>query len=390
MRRFWIILRKEVYDNLRDKRSVFFAFLYGPVLLPLLMVGPIALGVKKHTIDFDKPKTVYVHGIERAPNLMQFLREENLESMPAPKNFQEQMSVGDIDLVIEVPEKYKGQLRAGDVATLVVYFDSSSDESQKLFRQVQAIVSKYGNQLAAYRMQVRGIDSSLLKPIHLAEEDLSAGAESEKFVARILPFIVILSLTMGGFYLAVDTTAGERERHSLEPLLSLSVSRFELVLGKYFAVFSFVWMSGLLSVTCTYVLFNLIKVDALAEILDVNIHAFVTVFLICIPLIFFFTSGMLTIATFARDTKEAQTHLGLAMMLPMAPFFVLQFMDVTSFDALLWVPILSQFVLIEKSLTGQGLPLQEVVLSFAGSVVLAILLLLLTLRLYQKDSILRN
>ena len=390
MNRVLAVFRKEVLDNFRDKRTLFFAFLYGPLLLPLLMVGPIAIGISKHSIDFDKSLTVYITNMDRAPNLMQFLREENLVPTSIGDSFKTDITAGEAATVLDIPESYGKKIRTGETVTLNLYFDSENDESHKAMRQLQAVLHKYGQQLAALRMHARGIDNRLITPIRVMDEDLNKGDEREKLIARLLPFILVFSLTMGGFYLAIDSTAGERERFSLEPLLSLSISRFELVFGKFLAISLFVFCSGLLAVTATFCLFTFLPVEELRQLVDVSVVAFGKIFLLCLPLVFFFASAMLALASLAKNTKEAQTHLSLAMMLPMAPFFVIQFMNIKTVSILFWVPVMSQFLLVEKLFvsSGVGVNLVDVFASAAGTLGAALLTFMVSVRQYSNEKIL--
>ncbi len=390
MKQFIAIFRKEVLDNIRDRRSLFFALLYGPLLLPALIIGPIALGVKKHSINFEQSQTIHMEAPERAPNLVQYLREENIRVAPVDEDLKSGLEEGHFSMVLSLAEDYETRLRQGQTATMLLHYNGADDESTKLYRKVHSILSRYGQQLTAQRMQIRGMDTAFLKPFHLIEENVATGNDAEKMLARMLPFIVILSLTMGGFYLAVDTTAGERERHSLEPLLSLSVSRQVLVAAKFCAVMLFVGLSGFLSILSAFILFQCLPVKELSALIQPDPWRFFLVFLVSLPLVVFFTSAMMLIATYAKNTKEAQTHLGMAMMLPMAPFFIIQFANVKTSTVLMAVPVMSQYLSIEKVLTGEAQALAAVVASVAGTLFCALCCYLITVLLYRKEDILNS
>lgn len=389
IKQIFIVFRKEVLDNFRDKRSVFFALLYGPVLLPMLMIGPMAMGVKKYSVDIDQPVVVHMSESEMAPNLVQFLLEQNIQVNNAGADFQSKVLSQELDLVIELSPDYVDSISQARFTSIRLYYNKRSDQSEKAFRQVSRALELFNRSLASSRLALRGLDYSFVKPIQIIGEDLGELDQGMKAISLMVPFILVLSLTMGGFYLAVDNTAGERERHSLEPLLSLSVSRFYLALGKLSCLMSFVTISALLATTNTYLLFKFIPVEALRLLLDVQLRTFVIIFLICLPLVPFFTSAMMLIAAFARDTKEAQTHLGLSMMLPMAPFFIMQFADVEQNSNLFMVPVLSQFMLIERVIAGDEILSMQLVHSVVSVGLCALLFFYLIVNLYKKESILK-
>jgi len=388
VRRNWAIYKKEIVDNFRDKRSLFFALLYGPILLPLLVIGPLASGIKKNTVNVDELHHIYMVSPDRAPNLVQFLLEKNIAVKPTAERYKSKILSQELNLVLELSPKYDEALRNGQSAVVYLYYSRKNNDAQKIRHLVDATLRQYNQSLAASRLSLRGLDSDFVHPVHVVSEDLADVDSGMKLISTIVPFVIVLALTMGGFYLAVDSTAGERERHSLEPLLSLSVSRLALVLGKYFSLVTFVSASGLLTVFSLFLLFKFMPGSELQALFDTELAVFIGIFLLCLPLAPFFSSSMMLIATFARDVKEAQTHLGIAMMVPMAPFFILQFANLNNMDGLFFIPVLSQFMLIEKIVAGEDLGLLLVVRSVVATLALAAILLLLTIRLYKRESML--
>jgi len=356
VRRIWAIYKKEIVDNFRDKRSLFFALLYGPILLPLLVIGPLASGIKKNTVNVDELHHIYMVSPDRAPNLVQFLLEKNIAVKPTAERYKSKILSQELNLVLELSPKYDEALRNGQSAVVYLYYSRKNNDAQKIRHLVDATLRQYNQSLAASRLSLRGLDSDFVHPVHVVSEDLADVDSGMKLISTIVPFVIVLALTMGGFYLAVDSTAGERERHSLEPLLSLSVSRLALVLGKYFSLVTFVSASGLLTVFSLFLLFKFMPGSELQALFDTE--------------------------------KEAQTHLGIAMMVPMAPFFILQFANLNNMDGLFFIPVLSQFMLIEKIVAGEDLGLLLVVRSVVATLALAAILLLLTIRLYKRESML--
>ncbi len=383
-----VIVLKEIRDNLRDRRSLFFALLYGPVLLPLLLIGPLLLNAGQLGADRSQVREVPTLGATRAENLTQFLRRNNLDVVEPPADAKEALHRGEMTLLLEIPESYPEDFRAGRPAHLIIHYNSADDDSLLLRRQLQNVLTGYDAQLRHLRLLARGLDPQRFEPLEIDQRDVSNEPQGLQFIAHMIPFLLLFSMMMGGFYLAVDTTAGERERNSLEPLLSLPLPRHTVVLGKYLAILCFVLLSLLLPLLSSFGLFRLLPDDMLDGVLEMGTVTFFVALVSSLPLAFLLTAFLLAIAAFARNSREAQTHLSLAMLLPMLPFFGLQFLDIQRDNMTMLLPMLSQFQIMELAVTGRDVPLVWLALSTAGTLTVAALLLGLALRLYSRERIL--
>ncbi|WP_347329509.1 ABC transporter permease [Marinimicrobium locisalis] len=389
MRAFWIIVLKEIRDNLRDRRSMFFTLMYGPLLLPALMIGPLVFNVNKHTVNFEQPLGVLVSGAERAPNLMRFLSEHNIDVEKARENYQSTLREGTHKLVLEVPSNYGEAFQAGEPASLILHYNSSEEGADRERRRLRRVLDGYNEQMRRLRFLARGMDPQVFQPLQISEHDLSREVGGEVMVGLLIPFLLLFSMMMGGFYLAVDSTAGERERLSLEPLLVLPVSRVQLVLGKFTAVLGFVLISLLAPLLTAFFLFNLLDESGFSSQYDFSAMTFVIAGGLHLPVAFFLTAFLVMIAAFARSTKEAQTQLGLAMMVPMIPFFALQFMDVPKDSLTMAMPLLGQYQLMGSIVQGQDVAWSQAGLSMVSTSVVAALFLLLTIHRYRQESLLQ-
>lgn len=389
MRSFWVILLKEIRDNLRDRRSMFFTLLYGPLLLPALMIGPLVFNVNKFSVDTEQPLSVAVVGRERAPSLMAFLAEHNINTEATEEDFIEPLRRGELPLVLEIPEDYEPALRNARPAPVVIHYHSGDDDATQQRRRLRAVLDGYDARLRSLRFLARGMDEQVFDPLHISERDVSTQVPGEAFMGLILPFMLLFSMMMGGFYLAVDTTAGERERLSLEPLLALPVPRWQLVLGKYVAILAFVLMSLILPLISGFVLFGLLDDGVFTSRYDFSASTFVAAAFLHLPVALLMTAFLFVIAAFARSTKEAQTQLGIAMLVPMLPFFLLQFLNIPEQSFTMAIPLLGQYQLMTQLVNGQSMVPMHWVLSSVSCVVLAVLLMSLAVRRYRHESILQ-
>tara|TARA_R100000093_G_C1928685_1_gene68015 strand:- start:280 stop:1152 length:873 start_codon:yes stop_codon:yes gene_type:complete len=290
---------------------------------------------------------------------------------------------------MEIPEDYEPALRNARPAPVVIHYHSGGDDATQQRRRLRAVLDGYDSRLRSLRFLARGMDEQVFDPLHISERDVSTQVPGEAFMGLILPFMLLFSMMMGGFYLAVDTTAGERERLSLEPLLALPVPRWQLVLGKYVAILAFVLMSLILPLISGFVLFGLLDDGVFTSRYDFSASTFVAAAFLHLPVALLMTAFLFVIAAFARSTKEAQTQLGIAMLVPMLPFFLLQFLNIPEQSLTMAIPLLGQYQLMTQLVNGQSIVPVHWVLSSASCVALAVLLMSMAVRRYRHESILQ-
>ena len=384
-----IVAIKEIVDNLRDRQTVFYALLFGPVLLPLLLGGSLAASFSQLSIDFEEVTTLPVAGAERAPNLVAFLAGRNVDATAAPEDIARAVADGDAEVVLEIDEGFGEDLRAARAATVRLHLNEGDKGSVRAARRVEALLGLWERTNDALRLQHRGLDPTVFDSLRIVHEDVSEDGATGQLLASLLPFLLIVSMVMGGFYLAIDTTAGERERGSLEPLLALPLERAELVLGKFAATVAFSALSAALSALSVWTLFRLFPADLLGDRVRFDAPTVLAALALASPLVPFVAALLVAVAAWTRSVKEAQTFLGVLMLLPMGPFFVLQFVNVGAPLGLMPWPMLSQYLLLERASLGEPVALAEVALSAAGTLLGAALLLALAVALYRRERILR-
>lgn len=388
MKKLLTVVKKEIIDNLRDKRSLFFSILYGPVLLPLMFMGPMLFSFDKYNIDFDEAKEIHVAQADNAPNLIEYLRQHNLDAISAPDDFKEKIQAENILSVLEVSAAYAEDFRGGNAAHVMLYFNHDNSESEKEYRQVKSVLENYSREIAALRLRARGLDGNLHEALKIVDKNLAKDEAGQKNISYLIPFLLLFSMMMGGFYLAVDTTAGERERGSLEPLLSLALSRSTLVVGKYFAIWFFVFLSCVLPCITSLALFQLPMVKEIGFFVNFTALNFSKTLMIMVPLTFLLSGFLMAVSSFAKNTKEAQTHLGIAMMIPMLPFFAMQFLNVKASSVVFFTPLISQFKLVEFVFSGHALGSGPILLSIAGTLGFGCVCVLVVFMRYRQERLL--
>ena len=388
MSAIWIIICKEVRDNLRDRRSLFFALLFGPLLMPSLMLGPLVFHADKQAQFYESGREIHVVGSDNAPNLIRHLKSRNLDATEIGDDYQEQIKKGDAKLVLEISSNYGEKLLAGYPAKVTIHYKKEDQDSMSVYWQVRGELDSYGRMLASQRMIVRGFDETLLRPIDITENDLSEDVFGAGMVASLIMYLVFFSTMMGGFYLAVDTTAGERERLSLEPLLSLPVTRTQVAVGKYLAILGFCFVSFLLPIASVAIWLSFMPESFFGDGGPPVLVSFVKLALVSFPVCFLMTGILMAVASYSKTIKEAQTQMGIAMILPMAPFFAVQFLNIKTGTLINAVPILSQYILAGKIIADSTYPFSAMLPGALSCFVLGALFIGAAVYLYRQDKIL--
>jgi sodium transport system permease protein len=384
MRELKAVVRKELRDALRDRRSLLSALLY-PLLGPLLIVVMFSYIADTHTQE--RPLKLAVIGQDNAPTLIRYLEGQGVEIEDPPADPLAAVRDGELDVVLEIPADFGEEFRAARPAAVRLILDDSSNASQTSIKRTKRLLVGYGQQVGGLRLLARGVDPSLTNAIAIEEVDLATPQKEAANLLGMLPMFVLLAGFIGGMYVATDATAGERERGSHEPLLCNPVSRRALVVGKWLAATAFAAVSIVLTLVLTLVALTFVDLDALGIVVDLGPVEISGVLAATIPIALFAAAAQLLIATFARSFKEAQTYLSLMMLVPMIPGVVMSIKPIHSALWMMPIPLLGQQVLLMDVLRGEPTSVLDFVLTGLSAVVLAVICLLINARLFEREKI---
>jgi sodium transport system permease protein len=386
--RIGIVFGKEVLDNLRDRRTLGSAVL-GALLGPLLILMIIIiLGQVFFKEGSQKPLILPVAGAEHAPNLIQFLQQQKATIVPAPADPQTAVRNGDVELVLVIPPDYAEDFAAGQPATVQIVEDSSRQSASVSVSRARSLLGAYGRQIAALRLVARGLSPVVIQPLTIQSVDTATPQSQVLIFLNALPYFLMFALFSGGAGVIIDSTAGERERGSLEPLLINPAARREIVLGKLLAALPFASAVLLLTLGAYAVIFNLVPLeDFIGFRLSIDPLALAGIFLVCLPMIVLASALQMIIATFARNFKEAQTYVGFLPLLPALPGLGLAFIPVKPDLWTMLIPTFGQQILINQLMRAEPVSGANLLISAAVTLVLAAVLILLSIRLYEREQI---
>lgn len=378
---------KEVRENLRDKRTVLNALITGPLLGPILFGMIFSFTLQRQLAEAEKPLPVPVVGAQYAPNLLHALEAQGLVVKPAPRDAAAAVRTHAAKVVLVIPPGFDAAWRKGQPAGVELYYDSARQDSGTPVHRLKKMLQTYAATLAAQRLLVRGISPVLMRPVVAEDRDLATPQSRSALMFSILPYFFVLTVFLGGMYLAIDTTAGERERQSLEPLLANPVGRGTLLAGKLAATVSFALVSLLLATVAFGVVGRFLPVEKLDIVLDLGPRFAAFVLLLMLPLAVLLATLQTLVSAYAKSYREAQTYLSILMLLPVIPSLLLAVLPVQAKPWMYAVPLLGQQLGIMDLVRGEAIGALQLAAVLAGTSLAAVLAFALTRWLYASERL---
>jgi sodium transport system permease protein len=382
---------KEVKDNFRDRRTLMTALLMGPLFGPILFAFVINLSLKQSMSNEEEALNLPVIGQENAPNLIAYLQSSNIkiEDGPATRAAAiEAVTSGQHDVVLVIPESFAEDLAELVPATIEVITDQSNTQAERETRRARRALQGYNQELAVMRLALRGVSPQIMRPLNIDEVDVSTPSGRSAMLLGMLSYFFIFALLTGGMNLAIDATAGERERGSLEPLLCLPVKRDHLIFGKILAACLFMSLSLILSLTSFYFVLEFVPLEELGMTPNFGIDVVLTGWLLLVPFALVGASLMTLVASFTKSFKEAQTWVSVVLLAPTMPILIVSILMVRPSTALMFIPSLSQHLLLVGLIKNEPLNGLHVAVSVLGTLLIGAILTWICARLYRREGLL--
>jgi sodium transport system permease protein len=347
------VYRKEITDALRDRRTLLMVLISSVLIGPLVLIAISAL-VATFEAQAER-REVFVAGLANGPTLKNFLERQTYIVREAPGDYEQQLrSAQFADPVVVVPRDFEAALLRGDAPVLEIVSDGANQRSQAGAGRIQRLLSAFNHERRLLTLALRGVAAELLEPTQLEERDLASTQTRATQITGMLPFFVLMAVLYGALNAALDTTAGERERGSLEPLLMNPTARWALVLGKWGAVASVGMLIAVLSCLSFLPGQWLLRSDTLAALFQYGWREAALFVLVLLPFAAALSAVLMAVAIRCRTFKEAQASSTLVILLvslmPLANLFNLG----GEAPWHLWVPALAQNTLMTRVLKGEG------------------------------------
>jgi sodium transport system permease protein len=369
-----IVFAKEMIDALRDRRTL------AVVLLSSVLMGPLVLIALSNLIatfeEHAEKREVFVAGIEHAPALKNYLERQTYVVKPAPAGYEVQLRSAKLgDPVVVVPPGFEADMLRGDAPALELVSDSANKQAESGAGRIQRLLAGYNRERAMLSLAYRGVSAELLEPLRVQERDLASTQTRATQLTGMLPFFVMLAVLYGALHAALDTTAGERERGSLEPLLMNPNERLALVLGKWGAVASVAMLIAVLSCFSFIPAQRLLQSDTLQALFQFGLREALRFLVLLLPFAAALSALLMAVAIRCKSFKEAQANSSVVILL----VSLLPLVNVFNLGGEarwhLWVPALAQNTLMTRVLKGEGFDAQQLLVPLGVCVLLSVLCL---------------
>jgi len=382
----WVVFRKELLDALRDRRTLLM------VLLSSVAIGPLVLVVISTLIaSFEKraeAREVVVQGIAQAPTLRNYLERQTYTISAAPADFEKQLRDSKLgDPVVVVPADFEALLARGETPVVELFTSAANQRAQGSVRRIQRLLQGFNQERAMLQLAVRGVSPAMLEAVQIEERDLANPATRAAQLATMVPFFVLMAVLYGALNAALDTTAGERERGSLEPLLMNPATRASLVVGKWGAVASVSMLIAVLSCFSFLPAQWLLRSETLAAMFQFGLPEVAGFLALLLPLAGALSALLMAIAIRCKSFKEAQANATVVLLLvSLLPMLTL-FNQEGERPWHLWVPAMAQSTLMGRVLKGEPIGAMDLLVPALACVLLTGLCLVYLARQFAKAAV---
>ena len=388
----WLtVFKKELLDYARDRRTLLTSLLVGPLFGPILFGVVLNISIERQISSAGEVTEVPVIGAEHAPNLVRYLKSRKIDAVDGPADLdaaKAAVSDGTHDVVLIVPDTFGERLMAGQPARLELVSDLANSDGERETRRLRRALAAYNGELAAVRLVARGLSPLVMQPITIDEVDVSTPSGRSALILGMLSYFFVFALLMGGMNLAIDSTAGERERGSLEPLVSLPVRRETLMLGKIGAICIYMMIALTLSLVAFAIAIRFLPLEQLGLTPNFGIETIGLALVLFLPFSLLGAAAMTLVASFTKSYKEAQSWVSLLLFAPTLPILVVSILTLRPRLEFMFIPSLSQHLLLVDQIKNEPLEPQYFAISFASTLIMGILLTIVAARLYRREGLL--
>ncbi len=363
------VYSKEIIDTLRDKRTMLVVLVTGVLMGPLILIALSSLiaSLESHA----ERREVYVSGLAHGPSLKNYLERQTWNVLEAPADFEARLRESKLgDPVVVVPANFESALLAGEAPVLELIGDSANRQSASALPRVLQLLHGYSRERAVLSLAVRGVSGAVLEPMQVQERDLASTQTRAVQITGMLPFFVMMAVLYGALTAAMDTTAGERERGSLEPLVMNPAHAVALVLGKWGAVSSVGMLVALLNCVSFLPAQWLLRSDTLQAMFQFGTREVTMFLLLLLPFAAALSAVLMAVSIGCKSVKEAQASSTFVILgISLLPLMTLLNQSGEA-PWHLWVPALAQNTLMMRVLKGEDLTMFQFGLPFMVCVAL--------------------
>lgn len=393
-----IVLRKEVKDLLRDRRTIISSILLPMILIPVINIV-MGGGIQKFEKDMNENVMVALSRSSNSPEARELVQERILSKNPNivlvdAEDPVKALENNEIRCIIEIENSYAEKLEDGQPIQITLQYDESKTKSQAAADIVSRAIDRFSEEVVEERIAALGLDPDFLLPVQVERKNLAPNDMGNNMMLQMmLPFMISILVAVGGIPAATDLVAGEKERNTFEPLLTTMPDRGSLLLGKYLAVtlFSMVSLVAILVGLSIGYIINpnslTIGIDTQLQGISLDPLAVVLALLITVALGMTFSGIQIALSTIAKSYKEAQTYLSFLMLAAMVPGYATMFMQASDLSPVMFVMPVMNTVAAFKMILGGSINYFNLVLALVTSIIFVILTLMFAASLFKKEKV---
>lgn len=371
--KFMVVFIKEFRETLRDRRSLVLLALF-TLMYPLMLGYMLNKQIERATQPEREGMELAVIGAAQAPNLMAQLKQKNVTVQPVDAMDEE--AIGEllksrkVVAVLRIDDKFTENYQAMRPAQVELWFDSAIDHGPRV-RDVEAALNAYSMDIASARLLAHGVSPVTISPVKVQRYDTGGTAGRSGVIGAMIGFLFFPAF---GCCLsaAVDSTAGERERRSMEVLMAQPVRTWELIGGKWLAAGILSVIAITLELALAHGILSWLPLEEVGTSWRVTSTDLALICLASVPLSLLAAAVHIAMAMNAKSFKEAQTTASVVMLVPMIPGVVVSMMELKTAAWMYTVPMLSNQTLLGEVAKGQDVGAMPYLLTFVSSMLPAL------------------
>jgi len=386
-----IVAKKEFRDGVRDKRALLSAFFF-PLSAPLFIYFLLNAVIEMSQVD--ETVSVPIYGADAAPGLIAYLTEAGIEvDHRDPQTLGEvksQVANQTLDFALMIPEDFQDTMASYRPPDLLIVSDSSRNDIAAQVGQLRRVLNQYNQELISLRLIARGVSPKVTIGARPISIDVASDQKRTASVLNFIPIYVLMAAFVAGLGIAIDGTAGERERKSLEPLLINPIRPIDIIFGKWFASGTFALLGMLATLVLCVVAMFALPIEEIGLSFEISTKQALALLMVSLPVPYIAASLQILLGLFAKSFKDAQSYIGILVILPMVPVIIRQFMPFVTEPWMAGIPIFAQSVLMMDVLAGSGYSFLSLGVALISGFVASALLCLVAARLLTTERMIQS
>lgn len=395
----WIVFKKEVKDMIRDRKTIMTSILVPMILIPLLntLVGGSVENLQK---DINENVTIALAEGSNTSDIREIVKDQIIKDYPNislvdTANPIRALNDSEVRVVLDFEKNYSDKYIEGKPFAIELIYDKSQAKSEGSLYIIIDAIQEFNKKIVHTRLEALGVNPEILEPVVIKEKSIASEEKANgSMIAMFLPLIIVILMSSGGIAAATDLVAGEKERNTLEPLLTTKPGRSSLLIGKYLTVtlFSFITVIATMSGIIVGYLMNpaSLSMGTGSELSGFSIPpaALLLVIIISITLGMTFSGIQIALSTYAKSFKEAQTYLSFLMIAVMIPGYATMFMQPNEINPYMFlIPVLNT-ISAYKLVLGYNYNYVYLAMVLVSSLIYVIATLGIAVALFRKEKIL--